>query len=106
MAAVAAQAQAFAHTCFHVASYESYIRLAERMNALAPGDFPKKTLFMNSGAEAVENAVKIARAYTGRPGVIAFEDAFHGRTMMGLALTSKTHPSKAGFTPFPGYVYR
>jgi 4-aminobutyrate aminotransferase/(S)-3-amino-2-methylpropionate transaminase len=80
--------------------------LAERLNELTPGDFPKKTLFVNSGAEAVENAVKIARAYTKRPGIIAFEDAFHGRTMMTLALTSKTHPYKAGFQPFPGEVYR
>ena len=81
-------------------------RLAERMNQITPGKFPKKTLFVNSGAEAVENAVKIARAHTGRSGVIAFEDAFHGRTMMTLALTSKTHPYKAGFAPFPGDVYR
>src|ERR1700687_2944099 len=76
------------------------------MNQATPGKFPKKTLFVNSGAEAVENAVKIARAHTGRSGIIAFEDAFHGRTMMTLALTSKTHPYKAGFAPFPGDVYR
>jgi 4-aminobutyrate aminotransferase/(S)-3-amino-2-methylpropionate transaminase len=76
------------------------------MNQLTPGDFPKKTLFVNTGAEAVENAVKIARAATGRPGIITFEDAFHGRTMMALSLTSKTHPYKAGFQPFPGEVYR
>ena len=76
------------------------------MNQVTPGNFPKKTLFVNSGAEAVENAVKIARAHTGRSGIIAFEDAFHGRTMMTLALTSKTHPYKAGFAPFPGDVYR
>ena len=88
------------------APYESYIRLAERMNEVTPGKFPKKTLFVNSGAEAVENAVKIARAHTGRSGIIAFEDAFHGRTMMTLALTSKTHPYKAGFAPLPGDVYR
>jgi len=81
-------------------------RLAERMNQVTPGKFPKKTLFVNSGAEAIENAVKIARAYTKRPAIIAFEDAFHGRTMMTLALTSKTHPYKAGFAPFPGEVYR
>jgi 4-aminobutyrate aminotransferase / (S)-3-amino-2-methylpropionate transaminase / 5-aminovalerate transaminase len=76
------------------------------MNEVTPGKFPKKTFFVNSGAEAVENAVKIARAYTKRPAIIAFEDAFHGRTMMTLALTSKTHPYKAGFAPFPGEVYR
>lgn len=104
--AIARQAQRFLHTCIQVTPYESYIRLAERLNQLTPGDFPKKTLFVSSGAEAVENAVKIARAYTGRPGIIAFEDAFHGRTMMTLALTSKTHPYKAGFQPFPGEVYR
>jgi 4-aminobutyrate aminotransferase / (S)-3-amino-2-methylpropionate transaminase / 5-aminovalerate transaminase len=104
--AIEKQLQDFLHTCVQITPYESYVRLAERMNALAPGDFPKKTFFMNSGAEAVENAVKIARAHTGRSGVIAFEDAFHGRTMMALALTSKTHPYKAGFAPFPGEVYR
>jgi 4-aminobutyrate aminotransferase/(S)-3-amino-2-methylpropionate transaminase len=76
------------------------------MNQVTPGDFPKKTLFVNTGAEAVENAVKIARAHTARPGIIVFEDAFHGRTMMALAMTSKTHPYKAGFAPFPGDVYR
>jgi len=76
------------------------------MNAVTPGAFPKKTIFLNSGAEAVENAVKIARAHTKRSGIIACEDAFHGRTMMTLALTSKTHPYKAGFAPFPGEVYR
>jgi 4-aminobutyrate aminotransferase/(S)-3-amino-2-methylpropionate transaminase len=106
ISAIESQLHDFLHTCVQITPYESYIRLAERMNALAPGDFPKKTLFMNSGAEAVENAVKIARAHTGRSGVIAFEDAFHGRTMMALALTSKTHPYKVGFAPFPGEVYR
>jgi 4-aminobutyrate aminotransferase/(S)-3-amino-2-methylpropionate transaminase len=100
------QLDRFMHTCVQVTSYEGYIRLAERMNEVTPGKFPKKTLFVNSGAEAVENAVKIARAYTKRPAIIAFEDAFHGRTMMTLALTSKTHPYKAGFAPFPGEVYR
>jgi 4-aminobutyrate aminotransferase/(S)-3-amino-2-methylpropionate transaminase len=76
------------------------------LNRLAPGTSPKKTILLNTGAEAIENAVKIARAYTKKPGIIAFEDAFHGRTMMTLALTSKTHPYKAGFQPFPGEVYR
>src|ERR1700732_2448556 len=104
--AVKAQLDRFLHTCVQVTPYESYVRLAERMNEVTPGKFPKKTIFVNSGAEAVENAVKIARAYTKRPGIIAFEDAFHGRTMMTLALTSKTHPYKAGFAPFPGDVYR
>src|SRR5436305_5801079 len=100
------QLDRFLHTCVQVTPYESYVRLAERMNEVTPGKFPKKTIFVNSGAEAVENAVKIARAYTRRPAVIAFEDAFHGRTMMALALTSKTHPYKSGFAPFPSEVYR
>src|SRR6266852_1274027 len=104
--AVKNQLDRFLHTCVQVTPYEDYVRLAERMNQVTPGKFPKKTLFVNSGAEAVENAVKIARAYTKRPAIIAFEDAFHGRTMMTLALTSKTHPYKAGFAPFPGDVYR
>jgi 4-aminobutyrate aminotransferase/(S)-3-amino-2-methylpropionate transaminase len=106
ISAIKAQLQNFLHTCVQVTPYENYLRLAERMNEIAPGNFPKKTFFLNSGAEAVENAIKIARAHTGRSGVIAFEDAFHGRTMMALALTSKTHPYKAGFAPFPGEVYR
>ena len=104
--AIRGQFDKFLHMCVQVTPYEGYIRLAERMNEVTPGKFPKKTLFLNSGAEAVENAVKIARAYTKRPAIIAFEDAFHGRTMMTLALTSKTHPYKAGFAPFPGEVYR
>ena len=104
--AVRKQLDRFLHTCVQVTPYESYVRLAERMNQVTPGTFPKKTMFVNSGAEAVENAIKIARAHTKRPGVIAFEDAFHGRTMMTLALTSKTHPYKAGFAPFPSDVYR
>ena len=104
--AVKDQLDRFLHTCVQVTPYESYVRLAERMNEVTPGKFAKKTIFVNSGAEAVENAVKIARAATKRPGIIAFEDAFHGRTMMTLALTSKTHPYKAGFAPFPSEVYR
>ncbi len=103
---IESQLQSFLHTCSQVTPYEQYVRLAERLNAITPGKFPKKTLLVNTGAEAVENAVKIARAHTGRPGIIAFEDAFHGRTMMTLALTSKTHPYKAGFAPFPSDVYR
>src|SRR5579871_3672753 len=106
VAAIQKQLENYLHTCVQVTPYEGYVGLAERMNTITPGDFPKKTLFVNSGAEAVENAVKIARAYTRRPAIIAFEDAFHGRTMMTLALTSKTHPYKAGFEPFPGDVYR
>src|SRR5437660_2248219 len=104
--AIRRQLDRFLHTCIQVTPYESYVRLAERLNELTPSKFPKKTLFLNSGAEAVENAVKIARAYAKRPAIIAFEDAFHGRTMMTLALTSKTHPYKAGFAPFPSDVYR
>jgi 4-aminobutyrate aminotransferase len=105
MEAVAQQAQAFAHTCFHVVPYESYVRLAERLNALAPGDFAKKTLFLNSGAEAVENAIKIARYHTKRTAVIAFSGGFHGRTLMTMALTGKVMPYKRGFGPFPAEVY-
>lgn len=106
VAAIQGQLEKYLHTCVQVTPYEGYIQLAERMNEVTPGKFAKKTLFVNSGAEAVENAVKIARAYTKRPAIVAFEDAFHGRTMMTLALTSKTHPYKAGFAPFPGEVYR
>jgi 4-aminobutyrate aminotransferase/(S)-3-amino-2-methylpropionate transaminase len=94
------------HGCVHVTPYESYVRLAERLNAGVPGAFPKKTLFANSGAEAVENAVKIARAATGRPAVLAFEDGFHGRTLLAMSLTSKVHPYKAGFGPFAPEIYR
>jgi 4-aminobutyrate aminotransferase/(S)-3-amino-2-methylpropionate transaminase len=105
-AALKQQIEKYLHVCFSVTPYEGYLAVAERLNALAPGKFAKKTVLVNSGAEAVENAVKIARAYTKRPAVIAFNDAFHGRTMMALSLTSKTHPYKAGFEPFPGDVYR
>src|SRR6185312_6276850 len=97
VSAIRAQIDRHLHTCFMVTPYESYVRVAERLNAIAPGKTPKKTLLLNSGAEAVENAVKIARAYTKRPAIICFEDAFHGRTQLALALTSKTHPYKAGF---------
>src|SRR2546426_10105649 len=106
VAAIRAQLERFLHTCFHVTPYEDYVILAERLNALVPGDFPKKTLLVNSGAEAVENAVKIARAYTRRPAIICFEDAFHGRTLMTMSLTSKTNPYKAGFGPFVSDIYR
>jgi 4-aminobutyrate aminotransferase/(S)-3-amino-2-methylpropionate transaminase len=106
VAAIRDQLDRYLHLCFSVTPYEGYVRLAERLNQLAPGDFPKKTLLVNSGAEAVENAVKIARAYTHRPAVIAFEDAFHGRTLLTLSLTSKTHPYKTGFEPFASDIYR
>jgi len=104
--AVRRQLDRFLHTSFNVLPYESYIALAERLNAITPGKFAKKTVLVNSGAEAVENAIKIARAYTRRAAILSFEDAFHGRTYMAMALTSKTHPYKAGFEPFPGDVYR
>ncbi|MGB9234993.1 MAG: 4-aminobutyrate--2-oxoglutarate transaminase [Terriglobales bacterium] len=104
--AVRRQLDRFLHTSFNVLPYESYVAVCEKLNAIAPGKGPKKTLLVNSGAEAAENAVKIARAYTRRPAIIAFEDAFHGRTYMAMAMTSKTHPYKAGFEPFPAEVYR
>ncbi|HEY5718196.1 MAG TPA: 4-aminobutyrate--2-oxoglutarate transaminase [Motiliproteus sp.] len=103
--AVEAQLQKMMHTCFHVMPYEPYVALAEKLNALTPGDHAKKTLLLNTGAEAVENAIKVARAATGRSAVIAFNGAFHGRTMMGMALTGKIVPYKQGFGPFPAEVY-
>jgi 4-aminobutyrate aminotransferase / (S)-3-amino-2-methylpropionate transaminase / 5-aminovalerate transaminase len=106
MQAIEEQLAKYMHTCVQVTPYEPYVRLAERMNDVTPGRFAKKTILLNTGAEAVENAVKIARAHTKRPAIIAFEDAFHGRTFMAMSLTSKTHPYKAGFEPFPGDVYR
>ncbi len=105
VAAIEAQLQRFTHTCYQVLPYESYVTLAERINALTPGSHAKKTCFFSSGAEAVENAIKIARAYSGRPGIIAFSGAFHGRTMMGCALTGKVAPYKIGFGPFPAEIY-
>ena len=105
MAAVAAQAEAFTHTCFHVAPYEGYVRLAERLNEATPGDFAKKTMLVTTGAEAVENAVKMARAFTGRSGVIDFSGAFHGRTLMGMALCGKVQPYKRAFGAMPPEVY-
>ncbi len=105
VAAVEAQLHKLMHTCFHVMPYEPYIELAEKLNAITPGDHAKKTLLLNTGAEAVENAVKVARAATGRSAVIAFNGAFHGRTMMGMALTGKVVPYKQGFGPFPAEVY-
>jgi 4-aminobutyrate aminotransferase / (S)-3-amino-2-methylpropionate transaminase / 5-aminovalerate transaminase len=106
LSALRGQLDAFLHLCFQVTGYESYVAVAEKLNHLTPGNFAKKTLLVNSGAEAVENAVKIARAFTGRPAVLSVEDGFHGRTMLGLSLTSKTHPYKEGFGPFLPDVYR
>ncbi len=105
VAAVREQLEKFSHTCFQVTPYSGYIELAEKLNALVPGPTPKRTLFLSTGAEAVENAIKIARAHTGRSGTIAFKGGFHGRTMMGMALTGKVVPYKTGFGPFPGEVY-
>ena len=105
VAAIAAQLERFTHTAYQVVPYESTVALAEKLNALTPGDHAKKTAFFTTGAEAVENAIKIARAHTRRPGVIALGGGFHGRTMMGLALTGKVQPYKAGFGPFPAGVY-
>jgi 4-aminobutyrate aminotransferase/(S)-3-amino-2-methylpropionate transaminase len=103
--AVKAQLDRYTHTCFQVLAYEPYVELAERLNALAPGDFPKKTILLTTGAEAVENAIKIARAATGRPGLIAFGGGYHGRTLLTLGLTGKVAPYKIGFGPFPGDVF-
>jgi 4-aminobutyrate aminotransferase/(S)-3-amino-2-methylpropionate transaminase len=104
--AVIAQARRFLHTCFHIAPYEPYVALAEKLNAITPGLHEKKTLLVNSGAEAVENAVKIARYATGRAGVVCFEHGFSGRTLLAMSLTSKVMPYKLGFGPFAPEVYR
>ncbi|MER8713895.1 4-aminobutyrate--2-oxoglutarate transaminase [Mesorhizobium sp. M1295] len=103
--AVKAQLDRFTHTCYQVVPYESYIRLAERLNGMLPGKFDKKTIFLTTGAEAVENAIKIARNATGRPAVIAFSGGFHGRTFMGMALTGKVVPYKVGFGAMPADVF-
>ena len=103
--AIKNQADAFVHTCFGIAQYENYVELCERLNKLAPGITPKKTALFNSGAEAVENAVKFARRITGRPGVIAFEGAFHGRTLLATTLTGKSKPYKVGFGPLVPAVF-
>ncbi len=114
MAAVTEQMSRFTHTCHQVLPYENYVRLAERLNAAVPGDFPKKTVFVTTGAEAIENAVKVARIATGRNAVIAFGGAFHGRTFLGMSLTGKVEPYKKGFgsmmpdvyhVPFPQEVH-
>jgi 4-aminobutyrate aminotransferase/(S)-3-amino-2-methylpropionate transaminase len=104
--AVRAQLDRFAHVCFPVSTYEPYIELCERLNRLTPGDHPKRTFLVNSGAEAVENAVKVARHSTGRQAVVSLEHGFHGRTNLALALTSKATPYKKGFGPFAPEVYR
>src|SRR5712692_6628811 len=104
--AVQEQAARFLHTDFTIVPYEVYITLAERLIALSPFRGPAKAAFFNAGTEAIENAVKFARAYTKRPAVIAFEGGFHGRTLLSLTLTSKTHPYKAGLGPFAPEIYR
>jgi len=105
VAAVKEQVDRFSHTCVMVTPYDSAVRLAEKLNDLAPGDSPKKTIFVTTGAEAVENTIKIARAHTGRRGVIAFNGGFHGRTLLAMGLTGKITPYKNLFGPFPGEVY-
>lgn len=105
VAALKAQIDRFTHSCFGVIPYESYVTLAEKINRITPGTHAKKTAFFSTGAEAIENVVKIARAATGRSGIIAFSGGFHGRSMMAVALTGKVVPYKAGFGPFPGEVY-
>jgi len=104
--AIKQQAEQFIHTCFHVVMYEPYVELAKKLNELTPGTFPKKTMFVNSGAEAVENSIKIARYATKRQAIIAYENAFHGRTYMAMTLTSQVKPYKWGFGPFCPEIYR
>ncbi|MDO4908899.1 MAG: 4-aminobutyrate--2-oxoglutarate transaminase [Corynebacterium sp.] len=104
--AVAAQAASLTHTCFMVSPYAGYVEVAKELAALTPGDFPKKTVLLNSGAEAVENAVKISRAYTGKNGVVVFDRSYHGRTNLTMAMTAKHKPYKTGFGPFAPDVYR
>lgn len=106
IAAAKAQEDHYTHTSFQVVPYEPYIALAEKLNALAPGDFPKKSLLVTTGAEAVENAVKIARAVTGRPGIIAFTGGYHGRTLLTLGMTGKVSPYKKDVGPFPSDIFR
>lgn len=106
IAAIQEQLETLTHTCFQISPYESYIALAERLNAVAPGNFPKKSLFFSAGGEAVENAIKIARAHTGRAGLITFTNGYHGRSYMGMALSARRVPFKTGFGPFPGQIWR
>ncbi|MCE5289872.1 MAG: aminotransferase class III-fold pyridoxal phosphate-dependent enzyme, partial [Nocardiaceae bacterium] len=105
-AAVAEQATRLIHTCFMVTPYEGYIEVAERLNRLTPGDYEKRTVLFNSGAEAVENAIKVARLATGRQAVVAFDHAYHGRTNLTMALTAKAMPYKTNFGPFAPEIYR
>jgi 4-aminobutyrate aminotransferase/(S)-3-amino-2-methylpropionate transaminase len=104
--AIQQQAEKYIHSCFHVTMNEPYIRLAEVMNRITPGSFQKKTFFANSGAEAVENAVKVARNFTRRSAIVCFEDAFHGRTLLAMSLTSKVHPYKDHFGPYAAEIHR
>jgi 4-aminobutyrate aminotransferase / (S)-3-amino-2-methylpropionate transaminase / 5-aminovalerate transaminase len=104
--AIVKQAELDTHSCFHVTANEPYIELAERLNALTPGDHTKRTMFANSGAEAVENAVKIARYHTGRSAIVTFDHAFHGRTLLAMSLTAKVMPYKQGMGPFAPEIYR
>ena len=106
VAAMEQQIHSFIHTCFQISPYENYIQLAERLNELAPGDFEKKSLFFSAGGEAVENAVKIARYHTRRPALITFTNGYHGRSYMGMGLSARMNPFKAGFRPFPTEIYR
>jgi 4-aminobutyrate aminotransferase/(S)-3-amino-2-methylpropionate transaminase len=106
VAAVRAQVERFTHTCFMITPYESYVAVCEQLNALTPGDHDKRSALFNSGAEAVENAVKIARHATGRPAIVVFDHAYHGRTNLTMALTAKVMPYKQGFGPFAGEIYR
>lgn len=106
VSAIKQQLDSLTHTCFQVTPYESYITLAERLNALLPGDFAKKSLFFSAGGEAVENAIKIARYYTKRPALITFTNGYHGRSYMGMALSARMIPFKQGFGPFPSDIYR
>ncbi len=105
VAAIEAQLKRFTHTCYQVVPYESYIALAEKLNAMTPGSHAKKTALFSTGAEAIENAIKVARSYTKRSGVIAFSGAFHGRSLFAVSLTGKVQPYKAGFGPFPPEIY-
>ncbi|MBS0568916.1 MAG: 4-aminobutyrate--2-oxoglutarate transaminase [Proteobacteria bacterium] len=105
VAAVQEQLARFSHTCFQIVAHDNYVEVAEKLNALAPGDFAKKSVLLTTGAEAVENAVKIARAATRRSAVITFTGGYHGRTLMTLAMTGKVNPFKLGFGPFPGEVF-
>src|SRR6188472_4365252 len=106
VAAAQRQLELDTHTCFHVTANEPYIELAERLNAITPGDHEKRTMFANSGAEAVENAVKIARKATGRDAIVTFDHAFHGRTLLAMTLTAKVMPYKQGMGPFAPAIYR